>query len=84
MKIRKQPEHYPQGQEYGPWGVTTYRNQWYVVNKHTENGCAIGMVGHPARGRAPTNYFDRAIEEARLRNIQHQANARPGTQLQLC
>lgn len=87
MKVGKLPDHYPQGWPEGPWGVTTFRNRWYVVNRFTLLGKSLGPVAAPARGHTPVNYFDRAMDEAVRRNKAHKVlcwnNAAVGTQLQL-
>lgn len=73
MKVGKPPDHYPEGHPEGPWGVTTFRNQWYVVNRDTLLGKALGPISKPMRGHIPVNFFDRAMEEASRRNLQHKS-----------
>lgn len=54
----------------GPWGVDSIGRDWYVIHIITLRAKRIGRIGNKRPGgRWGINYFDRAIEEATLRNI---------------
>lgn len=64
------PIHFPEGQPDGPWGVNAEGGTWYVIHKDTLRKKAIGrVIGFGPVTRSKPNYFDRAMEEARKRNL---------------
>ena len=72
MKIKVTAEflHYPEGQPDGPWGVDTIGRDWCVINKLTGRSKKVGrVIGFTTPAKSKFNYFDRALEEARKRNL---------------
>lgn len=57
--------HFPHGFQDGPYGVYGSDTNWYVVHKVTGIAKRIGRI----RAKGKVNYFDRAVEVARDRNI---------------